>query len=108
MKKLLTLTMAVGISAFASACNSVPECMDELDNCNRNAAYTEERTAPVHTVAQPAPETTPVVAEQEPLVEETVTVEVKPEPAPAPTPEPVEQKPVMTSAEPQFKQISKK
>jgi hypothetical protein len=82
-----------------SACGSLPTCNDELDKCDRNGAYTEERTVEAGRKAPapaPMPEPTPAPA--------PVAV---PAPAPEPMPEPVMDKEVMQSAEPQFTHISK-
>jgi len=81
-----------------SACGNLPTCNDELDNCDRNGAYSEERTVQANR-RMPEPAVV-VVVEPEPAV--VVVVE------PAPVPEPViDDAPVMKSAEPQFTHISK-
>ena len=99
MKKLLGLIVLLGTTASLSACGSLPACHDELDECNRGSAYTEERTAtgPVK-VAAPAPAPAP-----EPMPAPVA----KPAPAPAPAPAPIVDTQVIRSAEPQFTTISK-
>lgn len=95
---------ALALAAFAvvalSACGgwSLPTCNEELDECNRGGAYTEERTVQAgkkRAYVQPAPAPAPMPA-PEPI----------PEPVPAPAPV-VDDTPVMQSAEPQFTTISK-
>ena len=82
-----------------SACGSLPTCNDELDNCDRNGAYSEERTVQANRRA-PAPAPMP---EPAPAPEPVAVA-----PAPAPVPEPViDDTPVMKSAEPQFTHVSK-
>lgn len=96
MKKLTGLLLLSGSVLSLSACGGIPSCYDELNECGRDTAYTEERTVKANRKAAPAP--APVVAET-------------PAPAPAPTPAPapvvVDDTPVMTSAEPMVKHISK-
>ena len=102
MKKLLALSLLAGTALSLSACGGLPACNDELNECDRGGAYTEERTTQAgryKTVlnAQPAPAPQPAPV-------------AKPAPAPAPVyrePAPVVDTKVMRSAEPQFKQISK-
>ncbi len=100
MTKLGTKFSAFALIAMTtlalSACGSIPPCNDELDECSRGGAYTEERTVEAgKRMPAPAPEPEVVIVEKE------VIVEV---PAPAPV---VDDTPVMQSAEPQFTQISK-
>ena len=99
MKKIFRTYSAVTVALLVSACGmEIPQCVDTLDNCARGGPYTEERTAQSGTrfmVKEPEPILEPVIIpEPEPVV-------VTPEPAP------VVDTQVMTSAEPQFKQISK-
>ena len=106
MKKILGLGLVLGSVATLSACNGIPECNEELDECSRGGAYTEERTAQADKkmVVEPPPAPAPA---PEPVVIETPPPPA-PEPVPEPAPEPViDDTPVMTDAEPQFKQISK-
>lgn len=98
MKKILGLLVLVGSTATLSACGGIPPCNQELNECNRGGAYTEERTVQANkrvVMAEPAPV----------IIEEKVVVEPAPEPAPAPIV--IDDTPVMRSAEPQFDQISK-
>lgn len=89
----------IGVSAtLLSACGgfSLPTCNDELDECDRGGAYTEERTVQANkkkAFVQPAPAPAPAP--------------VAVAPAPAPAPAPVQDTQVMRSAEPQFTQITK-
>ena len=103
MKKFFGLSVIAMAAMTLSACNmSLPTCGEELDNCGRGSAYTEERTAratPKKVVVR-APEPAPVMIE-------TTTQVQEPEPMPVVEPEPVVDTQVMQSAEPQFKQISK-
>jgi len=103
MKKILSLILVAGSAASLTACGGVPECVGELDECNRGGAYTEERTVPLGTsrVVERAPAPEPV------RVVEPAPVKVAPKPAPAPAPAPVVDTQVMTSAEPEFRQITK-
>lgn len=81
-----------------SACNGLPTCNDELDECNRGSAYTEERTVQANkkkAYVQPAPAPEPA---PEPVVQ------APPPPAPEPV---IDDTPIMQSAEPQFTTISK-
>lgn len=96
MKKILGLTVLLGSVATLSACGTLPDCKQELDECNRGGAYTEERTV----------KATPRVAPAPVVVQETVIVVEEPAPEPAPAPVIVDV-PVIQSAEPQFTQISK-
>lgn len=94
--KFSAFALMTAATVAVSACGGIPTCNDELDECSRGGAYTEERTAQagrVKAYVQPAP-----------VVEETVVVVEEPAPAPAPV---VDDTPVMQSAEPQFTQISK-
>ena len=102
--KFSALALSAVAAVTLSACGgwSLPTCSDELDECNRGGAYTEERTVEAgrkRSYVQPVPEPAPMPA---------------PQPAPAPAPEPapapapvVDDTPVMQSAEPQFTTISK-
>ncbi len=110
MKKFLGLLLIAGTAATLSACSgfSLPACNDELDECDRGGAYTEERTVQAGTRA-------PVMRPAAPVVVQA--------PAPAPAPAPVitqapvrqpaparviiDDTPVMRSAEPQFTHITK-
>lgn len=99
MKKLLGLMLVLGATVTLSACGTIPDCRDELDECTYGGPYTEERTVQAgKRVAVAAPAPAPVIA---------------PAPAPvaaaviAPAPAPIRDVQVMRSAEPQFKQISK-
>jgi len=97
MKKLTGILLLSGSVLSLSACGAIPTCYDELDECGRDTAYTEERTVKANRMPAPAP------------APEPVAVVTKPAPAPAPAPAPVvvDDTPVMRSAEPQFTQISK-
>ncbi|MEM9470030.1 MAG: hypothetical protein AAF988_07685 [Pseudomonadota bacterium] len=89
--KTLSITALTCLAVLSlSACGTIPACDNELDNCNRGGAFSEERTvlATPKVIAEPAP--TPVEAV-----------------APAPAPAPAEEKIMMQSAEPQFNQIAK-
>lgn len=104
MKKTLALLLVAGSTLSLSACGGIPTCHDELNECNRGGAYTEERTSQagryktVLNKKQPAPQPAPAPA----------PVRVEPAPAPAPAPEPVIiDTQIMRDAEPEFKQISK-
>ncbi len=99
MKKLLSLLLVAGSAASLTACGGVPTCKDELNECDRGGAYTEERTTQagryktvLNTQPAPAPEPVKVVTQPAPVV-------VKPAP--------VVDTQIMRSAEPEFKQISK-
>lgn len=102
MKKLLGLILLSGTAVSLSACSmSLPKCYDELNECGRDTAFTEERTAkagkkPAPKMEMPEPAPMPV-AEPAPM----------PEPEPAPAPVVIDDTPVMQSAEPQFTQVSK-
>ena len=98
MKFYSTLLTLGAVSALA-ACGGIPDCDDNLDECNRGGAFTEERTAQADkkaVIVAPAPVVAPAPA---PVV-------VAPPPAPMPAPV-IDDTPVMTTAEPQFQQISK-
>lgn len=101
IKKILGLSILVAATASLSACGTLPQCNDELDNCNRDAAYTEERTArakPKMEVVVEAPKAAPVAEK----------IEAQPAPVKAePKPAPVADAHVMQSAEPQFTHVSK-
>lgn len=98
MKKILGFGVLLASVTTLSACGGLPTCNDELDECDRGGAYTEERTAQAskRVMVEPAPMPAPTPA---PVVE--------PVPAPAPAPVVIDDTPVMTTAEPQFNQISK-
>lgn len=107
MKKISGIFL-VSIAAISlSACSwELPTCYDELDECGRDGAYTEERTAKAgkkKVMVKPRPE--PVVMAQP----EPAPAPAAPEPPAAPAPEPivVDDTPVMRSAEPHFQHISK-
>ncbi|NQZ13780.1 MAG: hypothetical protein HRT94_02995 [Alphaproteobacteria bacterium] len=92
MKKLSILALSIAATTALAACGQMSQsglCDDQQTiGC---APYTNERTAmakPKAVVETPAP--APVA-----------------EPAPEPAPAPAEEKIMMQSAEPQFKQISK-
>ena len=105
MKKIFGTLSALTVALLVSACGmEIPQCVDTLDNCARGGPYTEERTARAGTRF--------MVKEPEPILEPVIMPEpvVEPEPEPvivAPEPEPIVDTQVMTSAEPQFRQISK-
>lgn len=96
MRKFLGLSILVLTSATLTACSmDIPTCNDELNNCDRGAAYTEERTvkaSPKIVVAKPAPAPAP-----------TTVIE----PAPTPVLESVIDVKIMQSAEPKFTHVSK-
>jgi hypothetical protein len=97
--KFSTFALVAATTLAISACGAIPECNEELDECTYGGPYTEERTVEAGKRA-PAPV----------VVEETVVVVEEPAPMPEPVPAPapvVDDTPVMTSAEPQFTQISK-
>lgn len=100
MTKLTGFILMAGTALSLSACSmTLPNCNDELNECGRDTAYTEERTVKANrkkAVVMPTPE--PVFM-PEPAPE--------PEPEPAPVPVVIDDTPVMQSAEPQFTQISK-
>ena len=99
MKKF-SLFLLSGTAVLLTACGE-RECNPGLDECSLLAPpYTEERTVGA-TKRQPVMVTEPVAVEPAPR-----PVVQTPPPAPAPTPV-VDDTPVMTTAEPQFKQISK-
>jgi hypothetical protein len=98
MKKLLGLSLVLAATTSLSACGGIPTCYDELNECGRDTAYTEERTIKANRYKTVAPAPEPVV--------------VSPPPAPAPVvvapppPPPVDTQ-VMRSAEPMVQTISK-
>lgn len=96
--KLMALGLIAGVTITLSACGGIPTCNDELDECTYGGPYTEERTIEAgKRMPEPAPAPMPEPAPA-PVAQ----------PAPAPTPAPVvNDAPIMKSAEPQFKQISK-
>ncbi|MEM6811401.1 MAG: hypothetical protein AAF549_02930 [Pseudomonadota bacterium] len=102
MKTVLSLFL-VSFTAFSlSACGGIAPCNDELDNCSRGGAFSEERTAKAAPKPKPAPAPEPVVVKKPkpaPVVVER--------PAPQPAPTIVDDTPVMQSAEPQFTTVSK-
>lgn len=101
MKKLIGLFLLTGVAASLSACSmSLPTCNDELNECGRDSAYTEERTAKAkHKMPAPAPMPAPEpIPAPEPVVEA---------PKPAPAPVVVDDTPVMRSAEPMVQHVSK-
>ncbi len=98
MKKILGLAVLMASVTSLTACGGLPTCNDELDNCNRDAAYTEERTAKARQKI--------VVATPVPVIEE-VEAPVIEKPEPAPVPVVIDDAPVMQSAEPMVQHISK-
>lgn len=100
MKKILAALLVTGSALSLSACGGIPKCNDELNECGRDTAYTEERTVKgdmYRTVLNKQPEPAPVIVEERKVVVETTP----------PPPPPVVDTKIMTTAEPQFKQISK-
>ncbi len=98
MKNFVRMFSVGGVALMLSACGiSIPQCVDELDNCSRGGPYTEERTARAGTRL--------MVKEPEPILEPMLEPVIEPESMPEPAP--IVDTQVMTSAEPQFKQISK-
>lgn len=95
MKKLTGILLLSGSVLSLSACGGIPTCYDELDECGRDTAYTEERTVKANRTPAPAPAPEPVV-----IIE-------TPAPAPAPAPVVIDDTPVMRSAEPMVEHISK-
>lgn len=98
MRKLSIIAITAGLAGAMAACSPIQQtglCDDQQTiGC---APYTDERTVYARPKA-PMPEPTP----------EPVAPAPAPQPAPEPMPEPViDDTPVMQSAEPQFKQISK-
>ncbi len=95
MKKFSLIALMAGFAGTVSACGT----SDNFGLCNEYhtfgcAPYSEERTVKTNPKS-PVPEVT-----------------VTPEPAPAPEPEPmvetvIDDTPIMQSAEPKFKHISK-
>lgn len=111
MKKFLGLLLVAGTAATLSACSnfSLPACNEDLDDCNRSGAYTEERTVPAGTrvattpvVVAPAP--APVMVKAPTPAPAPVIVQA---PAPAPARVIIDDTPVMRSAEPHFTHITK-
>lgn len=98
MKKLYGLLLATGAAVSLSACSwTLPECKDELNECGRDSAYTEERTAKAGKKPMPAPMPEPVAQPAPPPAP----------PPPPPPPPPVVDTQVMQSAEPMVEHISK-
>lgn len=98
MKKITGFLVLMGTVATLSACsNGLPTCYDELNECGRDTAYTEERTVKANRKKAPAPEPVPAPV---------VAPAPAPEPAPAPAPVVVDA-PVMRSAEPMIQHIAK-
>ena len=97
MKKFALIAIVAGLSGSIAACSTA----DNFGLCNEDhtfgcAPYSEERTVKA-TPKLPVPE---------------VTVAPEPAPMPAPAPEPmvetvIDDTPIMQSAEPKFKHISK-
>lgn len=98
MKKIFLLSAVCVAVVSLGACGSIPACHDELDECDRGGAYTEERTVGIKPRV--------VMVEPEPMPEPEPVV-VEPEPMPEPEPAPIQDVQIMRSAEPQFKQIAK-
>ena len=125
MKKTLALLLVAGSAISLSACGTVPQCNDQLDECTYGGPYTEERTIQTRNrdvaaaPAAPAPAPAPVVTAPAPVVTAPAPVVTTPaiaaptiqHAAPAPvvvtTPAPVYDGHIMRSAEPAFRQISK-
>ena len=102
MKKILVLLLVTGSALSLSACGGIPSCNDELDECNRGGAYTEERTSQAgryKTVLNKQPEPAPAPPPPPPAPVAA--------PPPPPPPAPVVDTQIMRSAEPEFRQISK-
>ena len=107
MKKFSGLLLVTCAAASLSACSwTLPTCYDELNECGRDSAYTEERTAKAGK--KPAPRPAP-----EPVIQATPRPEPMPEPMPEPPPPPapepvvIDDSAVMQDAEPMVKHISK-
>lgn len=99
MKKsngLLILAATISLSACSW---ELPTCNDELNECGRDSAYTEERTVKANRNRVPPPMPEPVVM-PEPEPEPVAVIEPEPEPVIVDTQ-------IMTTAEPEFTQISK-
>ena len=106
MKKLSALFVTLAAVMTLSACSwELPKCYDELDECGRDGAFTEERTARAGKKPMTKPRPEPVIQAPQPMPEPAPEPVV--EPAPAPEPVVVDDSAMMQSAEPQFKQISK-
>ncbi len=110
MKKTLALLLVAGSAISLSACGTVPQCNDQLDECTYGGPYTEERTIQtrdrrVAAAPAPAPAPAPVAAAPAPAPVAAPTIQA---PAPVYTaPAPVYDGAIMRSAEPEFRQISK-
>lgn len=107
MKKLIGFLLTTGAAVSLSACSwTLPQCNDELNECGRDSAYTEERTAKAGAKPKPAPIPEPVVIQAAPPP--APVPEPEPEPvAPPPPPPPVVDTQVMQDAEPMIEHISK-
>jgi hypothetical protein len=119
MKKTLALLLVAGSAISLSACGSLPQCNDQLDECTHGGPYTEERTIQTNDrrvasapVAAPAPAPAPVVAAPAPVAPARAPIAAPTIQHSAPAPVVVHSAPVydghiMRSAEPEFRQISK-
>ena len=118
MKKTLAILLVAGSAISLSACGTVPQCNDQLDECTYGGPYTEERTIQTRNrdvaaaPAAPAPAPAPVVTAPAPVVTTpAIAAPTIQHAAPAPvvvtTPAPVYDGHIMRSAEPAFRQISK-
>jgi len=103
MKKILLLPIVL-FSLSACGAFSIPQCVDELDNCSRGGAYTEERTA--RGVQRVQIVQTPIMPEIVPMPEPVAQPVVEPVPEAVYEAPSIERR-IMRSAEPQFKQITK-
>ena len=101
MKKFLGLMAVLVATSAISACSmSLPTCHDELNECGRDAAYTEERTAQANKKRKN-------FAKKKEMPAVKPMPKAEPAPAPQPEPEPVVDTQVMRSAEPMVQHISK-
>lgn len=109
MKKILSLSLLLGTTAILSACNGIPACNDELDECTYGGPYTEERTvqAGVRIPAPPPPPAPEPVVMPAPEPAPAPTPAPPPPPPPEPVPEIIQDVEIMRSAEPEFRQITK-
>lgn len=102
MKKSTGLLILAATISLSACSWTLPECYDELNECGRDSAFTEERTVKANRNRVPPP-----MPEPAPMPEPEPVAVVEP-PPPPPPPEPViVDTQVMTSAEPEFTQISK-
>jgi len=103
MKKILGYTILLGSTAILSACNGIPDCRGELDECTYGGPYTEERTVKAGRRTDPPEPAPDIVVIPEPAAPAAVASP----PAPEPAPEPIQDVEIMRSAEQEFKQITK-